>query len=391
MGVLDIVRQGFARFEQSRKLPKPVVEAAQRMLQCRTAALGGHKQVCPNGHFHRIWYNSCKHRFCPQCGFTSIERWLERQKARLLACEHFHVVFTLPSGLRPLWRVNRGEMTRLLFAAVRDTLFELTEDPKYLGARVGVSATLHTWGQTLLWHPHIHCLVTGGGLGADGEWVAVANGYLLPVRVVRAVFARQVLEAIRAGLRRGTLRVPEGQRVDRWERVLVKLGKKKWHVKIMERYEHGTGVLTYLARYLKGGPIRDGRIVGFDGQSVRFGYTDNRATKAAGYKVREVMELPVEEFLERLFQHVPEPNLKVVRYWGLYSPNKAEDLERCRELVGQAPVAEAEDLSWQQCCERAGEAHPECCPVCGAQIIMGRVLAAKREPRVWKPPLLEAA
>jgi hypothetical protein len=185
--------------------------------------------------------------------------------------------------------------------------------------------------------------------------------------------------------------VPEGQRVERWERVLVKVGKKKWHVKIMERYAHGMGVATYLARYLKGGPMGNGRIVGFDGETVRFGYTDNRATKAAGYQVKDVMELGVEEFLERLFQHVPEPNLKVVRYWGIYSPNKADDLERCRELLGQSPVEDAEDLTWQQCCERAGEAHPERCPVCGAQLIMGPVVAARREPRVWKPPLWEAA
>jgi hypothetical protein len=386
MGVLDIVRHGYGNFEKSRKLPPAVVAAAQRMLACRTAALGGHKQVCPNGHVQRIWYNSCKHRFCPQCAFTSVERWLDRQKARLLGCAHFQVIFTLPDGLHALWQSNRREMRRLLFQAARESLFELLEDPKYLGARVGVIAALHTWGQTLIWHPHIHCLVTDGGLSRDGTWLAVNNGYLLPVRVVRGVFADQVREAIRAGLRSGKLTVPQGQRVDRWERVLVKLGKKKWHVKIMERYAHGAGVATYLARYLRGGPMRDRRIVGFDGQTVRFSYTDNRATKAVGRKVRETLPLPVDQFLGRLFQHVPEPNLKVVRYWGLYSPNKADDLARCRELLGQAPVPAVDDLTWQQCCERAGQSHPERCPVCGAQLVLG-----PRLERPWKPPIVEAA
>lgn len=300
----------------------------------------------------------------------------------------------MPDGLHALWKANRGKLARLSFRAAQETLFELLEDPKYLGATVGVIAALHTWGQTLIWHPHIHCLVTGGGLTREGAWLGVKNGYLLPVRVVRAVFARKVLEAIRAGLRSGELRVPPGQRVDRWERVLVKLGRKtkKWHVQIMERYAHGAGVATYLARYLRGGPIRDGRIVAFDGKTVRFSYTDNRASKAVGHKVRETMELPVEEFLERYFQHVPEPNLKVVRHWGLYSPNKADELDRCRESLGQAPVAEAKPLSWQQCCERAGERHPECCPVCGERLIRGPLLPPDTTgQRPWKLPLAEAA
>ena len=391
MGVLDIVRHGYERFEKSRKLAPAVVRAAERMLACRTAALGGHKQVCPNGHFQRIWYNSCKHRFCPQCAFTSIERWLARQKARLLECDHFHLIFTIPHGFHPLWRCNRGEMPRLLFRAVRETLVELLDDPEYLGAQVGIIATLHTWGQTLLLHPHIHCLVTGGGLGPDGTWLAAKKGYLLPVRVVRTVFRRKVREAIHAGLRSGTLTVPEGQRVDRWERVLVKLGKKKWHVRIMERYGHGAGVATYLARYLRGGPIRDGRILAFDGETVRFSYTDNRASKRAGHKVGEVMELPAAEFLARLFQHVPEPNLKVVRYWGIYSPNKVDDLERCRALLGQAPVPEAEDLSWQECCERAGTRHPERCPVCGEILQRCQTLGPRRPREVWKCPERRAA
>jgi hypothetical protein len=391
MSVLEIIRQGYARFERSGERRTAVIEAAQRLLACRTAALGGHVQVCPNGHFERAWYNSCKHRFCPQCAFTSMERWLERQKARLVACEHFHVIFTMPDGLHALWGWNRRAMAGLLFGAVHDTLLALLGDPKYLGAQVGVIAALHTWGQTLIWHPHLHCLVTAGGLTADGEWVAVKNGYLLPVRAVRAVFARKVLEALRAGLRSGALAVPPGQRADRWERVLVKLGKRKWHVQIMERYAHGAGVATYLARYLRGGPMKDGRIVGFDGKTVRFSYLDNRATKTAGHKVRDTMELPVEPFLERLFQHVPEPNLKVVRHWGLYGPNKAAELDRCRELLGQAPVEEVEELSWQQCCERAGGNHPECCPVCGARLVAGPLRAPERGGRPGKLPDAEAA
>lgn len=227
----------------------------------------------------------------------------------------------------------------------------------------------------------------GGGLTAGGQWRAVKNGYLLPVRMVRKVYARKVLEAIRAGLRSGTLTVPPGQRMARWERILVKLGKRKWHVRIMERYAHGAGVATYLARYLRGGPMRDGRIVAFDGETVRFSYIDNPASKSAGHKVRETMDLPVEQFLERYFQHVPEPNLKVVRNWGLYGPKKADALDQCREHLGQEPAQEPEELTWQQCCERAGTRHPECCPVCGEKLISEPVIPPERGERPWKLPM----
>src|SRR5262249_48733786 len=145
-----------------------------------TAALGGHVQACPEGHKSRIWYNSCRHRACPQCAYLQTERWLARQRARLVACDHYHVIFTLPHELNPLWLANVSVMTMLLFQAVRDTLGTLLADPKYLGAQPGILAALHTWSQTLVLHPHLHCLVTGGGLTPAGEWVAVRPGCLLP-------------------------------------------------------------------------------------------------------------------------------------------------------------------------------------------------------------------
>jgi len=388
MGIVDLIRLGYSGLGKGKTLPKHVLYAAERILLCRTAALGGHVQVCPNGHYQRVWYNSCRHRFCPQCAFISMERWLDRQKARLLGCEHFHAVFTIPDTLHPLWLANVREMTGLLFRAVHDTLFELLEDPKYLGATVGVMATLHTWGQTLVLHPHIHCLVTGGGLTAAGEWRAVRNGYLLPFRVVRAVFAGKMIAAIRKGVRQGRLEKPPGLQC---ERLLKDLGRKKWHVMIMERYAHGAGVATYLARYMRGGPIRDSRIVASDEGGVLLRYTDNRATKEAGGKVRDVMKLSVEEFLRRLLLHVPEPGTKVVRHWGLYCPTKDDELNRSRELLGQAPVEGVEDLDWQSCCERLGATHPELCPVCGTRLLVGDALPPERVERPLKLPHQEAA
>ena len=168
-----ILQRGYEAYARTHALPDYVRRAVWAILACRTALLGGHVQACPEGHLERIWYNSCRHRMCPQCAWLQIERWLVRQKARLLACEHYHAIFTMPHELNDLWLANVAVMSGLLFASVHDTLLELLSDAKYLGAKPGIIATLHTWSQTLILHPHIHCLVTGGGRHESGHWVAV--------------------------------------------------------------------------------------------------------------------------------------------------------------------------------------------------------------------------
>src|SRR4029434_9530500 len=254
-----IFQDAFPAYEQRHALPAHVRRAAHALMQCRTAALGGHIQACPDGHVARVWYNSCRHRSCPQCAYRQTERWLALQRARLLACDHYHVIFTLPHELTPLWLANVPVMTSLLLQAVRDTLGTLLADPKYLGAQPGIIAALHTWSQTLLLHPHLHCLVTGGGRTAAGQWVAVRNGFLLPARVVMTVFRGKMLDAIRQAWTRGALVLPESLRPPPFLNLLNRLGpptKTRWNVRIMERYRHGAGVVTYLARYLRGGPIK---------------------------------------------------------------------------------------------------------------------------------------
>ena len=211
MGMLTlqtIFQDAFPAYEQTHALPSHVRRAARAIMQCRTAALGGHVQACPDGHVSRIWYNSCRHRSCPQCAYLKTERWLALQQARLLACDHYHVIFTPPHDLNPLWLANVPVMTRLLFRAVRETLGDLLADAKYLGAQPGILAALHTWSQTLVLHPHVHCLVTGGGLTASGAWKAVRNGFLLPARVVMAVFRGKMLAALLQAWARGEVALP---------------------------------------------------------------------------------------------------------------------------------------------------------------------------------------
>jgi hypothetical protein len=268
-----IFQDAFPAYEQSHALPAHVRRAAHAIMQCRTAALGGHVQACPDGHMSRIWYNSCRHRSCPQCASLQTERWLALQQARLLACDHSHVLCTLPHDLNPLWLANVPLMTTLLFQAGRDTLCPLLADPKDLGAQPGIMAALHTWSQTLVLHPHVHGVVTGGGLTPTGHWVAVRNGFLLPVRVGMAVFRGKRLDALRQAWGREELTLPESLRPQQFLHLLNCLGhrtKTPWNVRIMERDRHGAGVVTSLARYLRGGPIKNARRVAWDGARVTF-------------------------------------------------------------------------------------------------------------------------
>ncbi len=385
----NIIRIGYNRLRsEGAKLASHTRRAVERICICRTDALGGHIQECPDGHMERVWYNSCKHRACPECNFTSVERWLDRQKARLIACDYFHVIFTLPHDLHALWLANVSAMTHLLFHAIRDTLFELLGDPKYLGAEPGVIMGLHTWGQMGALHPHGHCLVTGGGLSPDGEWRAITNGYLLPGRVVRDLFRGKMIAAIRGDLEKGKLVVPEGARLQQVLNLLNKLGRKKWNVRIQERYAHGNGVLTYLGRYMRGGPISNRRIVSWDEEKVRFRYKDYRETGVKKYKE---LELTTGEFLQRLLLHVPEPGRNVVRSYGLYAGNRRKELDRCREMVGQGPVQEPEFLEWLDCVAKFGDKDPSRCPVCGARLVQRQVIDPVFRGMARKFPLPEAA
>ena len=373
-----IFQDAFPTYEQMHPLPTYVRRAVRAIMQCRTAALGGHVQACPDGHMSRVWYNSCRHRACPQCAYLQTERWLALQRARLLACDHYHVIFTLPHELNPLWLANVPVMTTLLFQAARDTLAALLGDPKYLGAQPGIIAARHTWSQTLVLHPHVHCLVTGGGLTTTGSWVAVRNGFLLPARVVMAVFRGKMVAAIRQTFARGALALPEPMRPQQLLNLLNRLGhptKTKWNVRIMERYHHGAGVVTYLARYLRGGPIKNARLVAWDGADITFTY------RAPGDPLRQRMTLPVAAFLQRWLLHVPVPQTRVVRCYGLYHQTHAEALAVCRTALGQPPMETPVPLTWQPVCAPRGEAHPERCPTCGQLLVCTGVI-----PRGGAPP-----
>jgi Putative transposase/Transposase zinc-binding domain len=382
-----IFQDAFPAYEQTHPLPAHVRRAARAIMQCRTAALGGHVQACPDGHMARIWYNSCRHRACPQCASLQTERGLALQQARLLACDHYHVIFTLPHDLNPLWLANGPLMTTLLFQAVRETLFDLLADATYLGAQPGMIAALHTWSQTLVLHPHVHGLVTGGGLTSDGHWRAVRPGGLLPARVVMAGFRGKMLAAIRQASARGALVLPERLRPQQMLNLLTRLGhprKTKWNVRIMERYRHGAGVVTSLARYLRGGPLKNARLVACDGERVTFPCRARQEADGANPAAQR-LTLSIADFLQRWLLHVPMPQTRGVRSYGLYHPSRTAALAVCRAALGQPPLEAPAALDWQTVCAQRGDAHPERCPTCGQRLVCTGVI-----PRGGAPPPVRA-
>ena len=336
-----IFQDAFPAYEQTHPLPTHVRKAARAIMQCRTAALGGHVHACPDGHRARVWYNSCRHRSCPPCAYLQTERWLALQQARLLACDHSHGIFTLPHDRNPLWLANVPVRSTLLLQAVRDSVGELLADAKYLGAQPGIIAALHTWSQTLGLHPHVHCLVTGGGVTPDGHWKTVRQGFLLPARVVMAVFRGKMLDAIRRAWTRGAVGVPEGLRPQQVRNLLNRLGhptKTRWNGRIMERYAHGAGGVTYLARYLRGGPIKNARLVAWDGARVIFTGRARHEEADGARPGSQQMTVPVADFLQRWLLPVPVPQTRTVRCYGLYHATQTAALALCRAALGHPPV-----------------------------------------------------
>lgn len=379
----EIMKKAYKTYEQGHKLPHHVRNAAQALMKCRTAELGGHVQACPEGHYQRQWYNSCRHRVCPQCNWLQIEQWLQRQKERLLACGHYHMIFTPPHELNEIWLLNVRRMTDILFTCVRDTLYEFFFDEKHIGGKPGIIATLHTWSQTLILHPHIHCLITEGGL-KGGEWVGTRlKGYLLPVRAVMAVFRGKLLAYIDRAVEKGELTLPEGMTIQRWRNLKNKLGRTKWNVHIRERYDHGKGILIYLSRYMRGGAISNKRIVSYTDKGVAFRYRASEASK------KDVMTLPETDFIHRYLLHVPQPHTKVVRSYGLYATTGKYELSFCRAKLGQDAATEAEIFNWQSFCETRGDEHPERCPICGCRLI--RVMEIPRVLNFHKEAIPKAA
>ncbi len=319
----------------------PVAPARRRVMRavlaCRTAQLGGHVESCDNCDYERIAYNSCRNRHCPKCQGSRQAQWLEDRAKDLLPVEYFHVVFTMPEELARIALQNKRVVYGILFAASAATLRTIAADPKHLGAEIGFVSVLHTWSQELRHHPHVHCVVPGGGLRPDGTWVACRPGFFLPVRVLSAMFRGKFVAALRAAFERDQLRF-QGKLAhlrDRAEfaKCLDRAMSTPWVVYSKPPFGGPEQVLKYLARYTHRVAIGNRRILDVSERGVTFRWRD----RAHGDKPR-TMVLPGVEFLRRFLLHVLPRGLPRIRYYGLLgNRQRVAKLAACRLQLG-APM-----------------------------------------------------
>ncbi|MEC3911385.1 IS91 family transposase [Sphingobium sp. CR2-8] len=353
--------------------------------QCRTDAMGGHVEACNDCGHWRIAYNSCRNRHCPKCQGAAARIWLAEREADLLPVGYFHVVFTLPAEIGTIAFQNKALVYDLLFKAASETMQIIAADPKHLGARIGITAVLHSWGSALTHHPHIHMIVPGGGISLDAErWVSARPAFLLPVRVLGALFRRLFLTRLIALHQAGRLgfygsMAPLAER-RAFLRHLSPVRKKRWVVYAKPPFAGPEAVLAYLARYTHRVAISSSRLIGFDEAGVTFRYKDYRRS---GTERQQVMTLSPDEFIRRFLLHALPRGFHRIRHYGLLaSGTRKGNLERARQLLAIAPPATA-DMSVEPTDTRPP------CPCCGGQMIIIEILKRRYQPRA-PPPFVTA-
>jgi hypothetical protein len=333
----DIFRRYGPQYRRHHQLPVNQLRAMRAVESCRTADLGGHVDECDHCGHTRISYNSCRNRHCPKCQFLKKEKWVEARNKDILPIPYYHVVFTLPGELNPLLLRNQKAMYDLLFRSVSETLIELGKDPKHLGARIGFMCMLHTWGQNLMDHPHIHCVVSGGGLAPeDKAWVACRKKFFMSVRVMSVLFKGKFLDYLRRLYVSEKLEFPGGiahlTEPGSFESFRKKLYHKKWVVYCKPPFNGSKGVLQYLSRYTHRIAIGNRRILNAEDNRVSFRWRDY----SDGNK-EKVMTLEASEFIRRFLLHILPKRFVKIRYYGLWgSRNRKADIPLCRTLLGDA-------------------------------------------------------
>lgn len=366
--VADLFRQFGPQFRAQHPLPRQHLRVMSAIEQCRTPAMGGQLYRCDQCGEERIVYHSCRNRHCPKCQSLDKERWLEQRRGELLPVPYFHIVFTLPEEINPLALANPRPIYDLLFRSASETLLEVAADPRHLGARIGVLAVLHTWSQRLTFHPHLHCIVPGGGLSPDRtRWIGSRPDFFLPVRVLGRVFRGKFLHYLRAARRAGDLRFVGPAEplasVAAFEALVDQLYGQEWVVYCKPPFGGPEQVVQYLGRYTHRVAISNHRLVRLDGEHVVFTWKDY----ADDSRVKE-MSLPAEEFIRRFLLHVLPEGFVRIRYYGVLAcRHRKEELALCRKLLGEAPEDSAAPsrVEWQELLQRLTGLDPLLCPGCG--------------------------
>jgi hypothetical protein len=354
------------------------LKAMSAIEQCRTEVLGGHRLRCEPCDDDLIAYNSCRNRHCPKCQSSAAQRWLAERQADLLPVEYYHVVFTVPAQLADIAYQNKAVVYDLLFKASAETLSTIAADSKHLGAKLGFTSVLHTWGSALTHHPHVHCIVPGGGLSADGErWVPCKRGFFLPVRVLSRLFRRLFLEHLSQAHRDGRLnfyhQLAELTDPKTFADHLAPLRRTDWVVYAKRPFAGPEAVLAYLSRYTHRIAIANSRLLDYDGNTVTFQWKDYRRNGRARYRP---MTLSTDEFIRRFLIHVLPTGFHRIRHYGLFASHlRRTNLDKLRRLLAALPD-ELEEASME---DRPG---PFICRSCGAPMQIIEIL----NPRNRAPP-----
>jgi Putative transposase/Transposase zinc-binding domain len=350
---------------------------------CRTAALGGHVARCEDCSHTQIAYNSCRNRHCPKCQGAAAKEWLADRKTELLPVPYYHLVFTLPAPIADIAYQNKAVIYDLLFKAAAETLITIAADPKHLGARIGLTAVLHTWGSALTHHPHVHVIVPGGGISLDGtRWISCRPGFFLPVRVLSRLFRRLFLENLGAAHDAGHLQffgdhAPLARHCA-FTAYLAPLRKIEWVVYSKRPFGGPEAVLAYLARYTHRVAIANSRLVAFDDRGVTFKWKDYRIKGRDCYKV---MTLAVDEFIRRFLMHVLPSGFHRIRHYGLLANGgRAENIARARELLDvPSPHNETGEAADTNDDEPQTPSQP--CPCCGGRMVIIETFERGDAPR----------
>jgi Zn finger protein HypA/HybF involved in hydrogenase expression len=361
-----------------------VMSAIER---CRTAALGGHVAQCQECDHTHIAYNSCRNRHCPKCQGAVARDWLADRQAELLPVEYFHLVFTLPRPIADIAYQNKAVVYDILFKASAETVLTIAADAKHLGARVGITAVLHTWGSAMTHHPHVHMIVPGGGIAHDGErWVACRPGFFLPVRVLSRLFRRLFLERLEAAHRDGRLTFFGKQAAladsAAFDATLKPLRKIDWVVYAKRPFAGPDAVLAYLSRYTHRVAISNSRLIRIDDNAVTFKVKDYRREGPDRHKT---MTLATAEFIRRFLIHVLPKGLHRIRHYGLFANgNRVANIARARQLLDAPPPAATADGEAVAELDQDTSAQP--CPHCGGVMIVVEVFEAGCLPQYRPTP-----
>ena len=359
---------------------------------CRTARMGGHVSRCDDCGHLAVAYNSCRNRHCPKCQGAAARAWLENREADLLPVAYYHVVFTLPAAIGAIAFQNKAFVYDLLFKTAAETLLTIAADPKHLGARIGVTAVLHTWGSALTHHPHVHCIVPGGGLSPDGRWVACRPKFFLPVRVLSRLFRRLFLDRLAQAHAAGKLAffndLAPLANCAAFKAHLAPLRRAEWVVYAKRPFGGPEAVLAYLARYTHRVAIANSRLIALDDNSVIFRWKDYRARAAAGDDawMKKSMTLPAFEFLRRFLLHVLPDGFHRIRHYGfLASGRRVANIANIRSLLGvhQAEAAVSTSSAADTAAEPIAAEDKPPCPCCGGGMRVVETFTRGQLPRFY--------